>query len=178
MAGIIEQAKGAPPQEEAKSAITPAAVRSQMTIPPDKAGAYERIVAAGKKILYSEQMQPQIDELIKAPGDMGQKIGQGVVGLIALLLDQSNGTLPPQLIIPAATELVAEVGDFLKQSGMKVSDADISEGMASMVELLMEKAGVSPEQLPELLKQQGGAQPPAAPAAPAAEPPAPMPAEA
>lgn len=176
MAGIIEQAKGAPPEEESKGGITPAAVRSQMTIPPDKADAYDRIVAAGKKILYSEQMQPQIDELIQAPGDMGEKIGQGVVGLIALLLDQSNGTLPPQLIIPAATELVAEVGDFLKQSGMKVSDADISEGMASMVEILMEKAGVSPEQLPELLKQQGGA--PAAPAAPAAEPPAPMPAEA
>ena len=163
MAGIIEKAKG-----DAKSGITPQAVRSQMNIPADKAQAYDRIVAAGKKILYSEQMQPQIDELIKTPGDMGEKIGQGVVGLMALLLDKSNGTLPPQLIIPAATELVAEVGDFLKQSGMKVSDADISEGMASMVQLLMETAGVSPEQLPELLKQ-GGAQPAEQPAAAPAE---------
>ena len=165
MAGIIEKAQS--------GKITPQSVRSQMKIPPDKANAYERVVAAGKNILYSEQMQPQIDEMIKAPGSIGEKIGQGVVALMAILIDKSNGTMPPDLIIPAATELVAEVGDFLKQSGMDVSDQDVGEGMSSMIEIIMEKSGITPDQLPGLLKGDGQGAPAPDPAAPAEAPPAP-----
>lgn len=184
-------AKGAPPpddkQPSAQSAppapatpaggapaggkITPQSVRSQMKLSPELQAPYERVVAAGRKILYSEQMTPQIQELLRGPGDMGEKIGKGVVALMAIMIAKSNNTMPPQVIIPAATELVAEAGDFLRGAGAKVTDGDIAEGMAVMVQEILARSGITPDKIPALL-QQGGA--PAQAAAPQAAAPAPQ----
>ena len=184
MAGIIESAKSGkdseertepqdnPAEEKAEGDLSPASVRAQVSgkLPSQLRSAYERVVMAGKKILYSEQMAPQIQQLLQAPGDMGQKLGTGVAALMALLVDKANGTMPPQLILPAATELVAEAGAFLKDAGAKVTDQDIAEGMAVMVETILSKAGVSLDQLPEMLKQQGGAPAPTTAPAPPVSP--------
>ena len=130
-----------------------------MQLQPNMRQAYMRVVMAGKKVMYSPQMQGQVVELLKGPGSMGHKLGQGVVSLMGILLEQSQNTLPPQLIIPAATELVAEAADFLRKAGAKVSDNDIAEGIADMIATVMQRAGISPEQLPELMRQQGGGAP-------------------
>lgn len=171
MAGIIASAKDSeaveesgekpmPPgqerQEEAAE-LTPAGVRGQMQIPPEMQDAYERLVMAGKKVLYSEAMAPQIQQLLQGPGELGEKLGQGVVALLAMLIDKANGTLPPQLIIPAGIELVVEAGNFLKDAGQAVSKDDIAEGTATLVGEILQRAGVSMDQLPQLLGQQGGA---------------------
>jgi hypothetical protein len=139
--------------------ITPDSIRSKMQLQPNMRQAYMRVVMAGKKVMYSPQMQGQVVELLKGPGSMGHKLGQGVVSLMGILLEQSQNTLPPQLIIPAATELVAEAADFLRKAGAKVSDNDIAEGIADMIATVMQRAGISPEQLPELMRQQGGGAP-------------------
>lgn len=137
--------------------ITPDSIRSKMQLQPNMRQAYMRVVMAGKKVMYSPQMQGQVVELLKGPGSMGHKLGQGVVALMGILMEQSQNTLPPQLIIPAATELVAEAADFLRKAGAKVSDNDIAEGIADMIATVMQRAGISPEQLPDLMRQQGGA---------------------
>ena len=143
------------------AAVTPDSVRAKMQIPANMQDGYERIVLAAKKVMYSPQMKPQMMELLRGPGTVGEKIGKGVVALMAILYSQSNNTLPPQLIIPAATEMVAEAGDFLRKAGMKVSDDDVAEGMATMIEEILSRAGVSPEQIPQLLAgdAQGGQMP-------------------
>lgn len=168
MAGIIAQAqdsetveeqgepKGLPPSEE-QGEVNAAAVRGQMAIPPELQDTYDRLVAAGKKILYSEAMAPQIQELLKQPGEMGEKLGQGVVALLAILIDKTQGGFPPQLIVPAGVELVAEAGAFLRDAGQKVAAADIAEGTAVLVNEVLQRAGVSMDQLPQLLGQQGQA---------------------
>lgn len=161
MAGIIASVKDSEavaPTGEAE--LTPAAVRGQMQIPPEMQETYERLVMAGKKILYSEQMAPEIQGLLQSPGDLGQKLGQGVVALLAMLIDKSNGTLPPQLIIPAGIELVVEAGNFLKDAGQAVSKEDVAEGTATLVGEILQRAGVSLEQLPQMLS---GGRPQAAP---------------
>jgi hypothetical protein len=162
MAEMKQGARNAPASVAPKkdsSAVTPDSVRAKLSIPQDMQDGYQRIVLAAKKIMYSEQLKPQMMALLKEPGTTGEKIGKGVVALMAILYSQSNNTLPPQLIIPAATELVAEAADFLRKAGMKVSDDDVAEGMATMVEEILSRAGVEPEQIPELIAQQGGAQP-------------------
>jgi hypothetical protein len=135
--------------------VTPKSVRSKMSMPKDMGAAYDAVISAAKRIMYSEEMKPQMVELLRGPGELGDKIGQGVVALMAILYTQTNGTMPPQLIIPAATELVAEAGDFLKKVGVKVTDNDIAEGMAAVVEQILGTAGIQPEQIPELIAQQG-----------------------
>lgn len=130
--------------------VTPDAVRAKIKVEPKFQSAFDRVVAAGRKLLYSPQMAPQIQQQMQGAGTPGEKIGKGVVGLLAILIDKSNGTLPPQIVIPAATVLVAEAGDLLQ-----ASESDIAEGMAVMVEEVLSMAGIGPEQLPQLLKQGG-----------------------
>lgn len=171
MAGIIASVKDSkaveeqgepklPPgqeQQEEAAELTPQAVRGQMQIPPELQDTYDRLVMAGKKVLYSEAMAPQIQELLRGEGELGEKLGQGVVALLAMLIDKSNGTLPPQLIIPAGVELVVEAGNFLKDAGQKVTKEDIAEGTAVLVGEILQRAGVSMDQLPQLLSGQQGA---------------------
>jgi len=147
-------AQAMPAQPAGDGDITADMVRSKMAIPPQLRNAYDRVVAAGKKVLYSEQMAPEIQQMLQGPGNMGEKLGRGIAALMALLVSQANSTMPPQVIIPAAIELVADAGDMLKQAGAKVTPQDTAEGMAVLVQTILEHAGVDPSQLPQLLAQQ------------------------
>jgi hypothetical protein len=141
--------------------ITSQSVRSKMKLPPPMQGPYARIVMAGQKIMFSQQMTPQITALMKGQGTLGQKIGNGVTALLAILIDQSNHTLPPQLLIPAGVELCTDFADLLRGSGVQVADNDTSEGIETMVAAVMQKLGVTPQKL--LAAKSGAAQQPPTP---------------
>lgn len=158
MEGLIDKARGPVSPTGDNEAVTAQGVRSKMSIPTEMGAAYEAVVTAARKIMYSEQMRPQIEELLRSDMEMGEKLGMGATAVMAMLYTQSNGTIPPQLIIPAAIELVADAGDFVRKVGVKISDDDIAEGMASVVEMILDRAGVSADQIPQLLQ----GQPPAA----------------
>jgi hypothetical protein len=162
------------------SALTPQALRAKMSLPPNLQEPYMRVVLAGTKIMYSQQMQPQIVKLLQGPGPVSMKLGQGVLALLAMIYDQSNKTMPPQLFVPCGIELVSVAAQFFRKAGIKVQDSDISDGISVLIQEIMQKAGIDPSQLPQLAKQAAGslggqpaqpaAQPapqPAAPAAPA-----------
>jgi hypothetical protein len=134
--------------------LSPKALRAKMTVPAALAGALDRIVLAGRKVLYSEQMKPQIVQQMQGPGDLGTKIGTGVVGLLAILMSKSNGTFPPQLVVPAAVILCAEAADLLRTAGANVTDPDIARAIAVATQEIMKRSGVKPEQLPQLVQQQ------------------------
>ena len=164
MAGIIQNAQNHEPGEnEATEQETPAqegseghgegrrinvaAARQSMSIPPEKQDTYAKIVAAGKKILYSPQMDPEIQQLLEGEGDLGQKLGMGVFGLVSLLLAKSNGTLPADLLVPAGCELVVEAATMLEETGVKITDRDIARGASVFVRQVMQKAGIDENQL-------------------------------
>lgn len=148
MAGIINDSNAVQqgPAQGMKQ-LSPAAVRAAMTIPPELQDAYQRIVLAGRKIMYSPQMADQIKQLLAGPGAVSDKIAQGVVTLMGLILNQSNHTLPPKLIIPCTLELVTEAAELLRQAGLKVTDQDIAAAMASAMADVLQKVGVTPDQL-------------------------------
>lgn len=171
MDGIIQREQPQQPEKPARQA-TSAAVRGQMQVPPEQAETFEKVVAAGRKLLYSEQLAPDIQETLASDAPMGEKLGGGVVSLLAILMTKTNGAIPPQLLIPAGVALVTEAGDMLEEAGAEVSDNDVAEGVAVMVETLLQRAGVSLDQVPQLL-QQGGA--PAQEAVPPAAAEAPQP---
>ena len=162
MAGMINEARNAPGPVSGKQGsltVTADGVRSKMSLQGDMADQYDRIVLAAKKIMYSDQMKPRMLALLKGPGTDGEKIGQGVVGVMGVLYTYMNGAMPPQLIIPAATELVADAAEFLSKAGLQITDDDVAEGMATMIEEILGRAGISPEQIPQLLQQAQQPQP-------------------
>ena len=164
MNGLIDKARGAPEPPDDSDATTPQGVRSRMSLPQGMGDAYEAVITTAKKIMYSEQMKPQLMELLRSDMPVAEKLGMGATALVAMLYTQTNGTMPPQLIIPAATELVAEAADFMRKTGVKISDDDVAEGMATVVEMILGRAGITPDQIPALLQGRGGQpQPGAAP---------------
>lgn len=173
MAGIVQDAmppQGAPqmpPQQGAPAPdqqqagapnpvqeITPQSVRAGMHMPPSLAPAYEKIVAAGMKVMFDPKTHGQMLQLMQEPGPLEQKLGTGIAGLMLLLYTQSNRTMPPQLIIPAGIELLLHAVDFLKKSGQDVPNEVVAEGIALMVQTLMQKFGLDPAKLQA--KLQGG----------------------
>lgn len=155
MDGLIDKARGPMSPAGDSGAVTAQGVRSKMALPAEMGDAYEAVITTAKKIMYSDQMAPQVKELLRNQDmSMGEKLGMGATAVMAMLYTQTNGTIPPQLIIPAAIELVADAGDFVRKAGAKVSDDDIAEGMASVVEMILDRAGVKPDQIPALLQGQ------------------------
>ena len=158
MSGLIQGAQAQ------SSTLSPASVRAKMNIPPQLLPIYNRVIVAAQKIMYSPQMEGQIKQVLQGPGTIGQKLGQAIVGLLAIIISHSNNTMPKQLIIPVGIELVTEGADFLRKAGMQVSDQDISQGVSVMVQDILQRSGVNPAQIAQAVQQAGGA--PAAQGAP------------
>lgn len=154
----------AAPQDASASGLTTEQVKSQIKMPPELTEAYQRVVLAGMKLMFgpgtSQAIASQFEQM---EGTTGERIGKGIAGLLATLYRQSNGTMPPQVIVPAGVELVMHAADFVNKAGLaKVGDKDIGEAMSTMVSTVMQMFKLDPARLEQFADQQGGAGAPAA----------------
>lgn len=132
-------------------------LRGQMKVPEGREGQLDAMVAAGKKLMFSEALDSSVKELLASDGPVGESLGQGVLGILGIIFEKSGGSIPQDLLVPAGVLLVAEAADYIRELGRDVSQDDEAEGVAVFVESLLEKAGVTPDQLPQLLGGQGQA---------------------
>lgn len=146
-----------PPAGKAASAdkapagkTSPEAIRAGLHLNGSQGAQLDKIVLAGRKVMFSEQSHKLFLEQLDGPGTIAQKLGQGVAGLMALLWQESRQSLPPQLLIPGGMVLVAVAADFLRKGGMEVSDQDVAGGIEAMVTALLEAGGVDPEKVAEI----------------------------
>lgn len=149
--GLLNQNMGRP---QADSNITPESVRRDMNIPPELQNAYERVVVAGMKVMFSKETNKYVLKAIEGEGTNGEKLGNGVAELLIMLFAQSNKTMPPQVIIPAGTELVVQAADFVKKAGlMKVTNQDIGDGIQVMISQVLRAFGADPQKLFQKISQ-------------------------
>ena len=163
MAGILEQAQqpqqvtGQPGQmpaqadenPNAEGDLSPSALMAQMHVNPQQKQQLERIVAAGKKVMFDKKTHHLMEETMQGDGPPEQKIGGGVVSLLGILWNESKQSLPPELIIPAGVVLVAEATDFLNQTGQTVTPEQIGGATEFMIDTLMKGANVDSNKLAE-----------------------------
>ena len=150
--------------------LSPESIKAQMHLNGNQGAQLDRIVLAGKKVMFDKSSHKMMLEQLDGPGTIAQKLGQGVAGLIALLWQESKQSLPPQLLIPSGMILVAVAADFLRQAGQDVSDQDIGQAIEAMVTAVLHAGGVDPDKLAEIGARGGKpsditAAPEAAPAA-------------
>ena len=134
------------------------AVRGKMKIPPQMQKAYERIVQAGLKLMFDPRTREQTMQMMMSEGDPAQKIAQGVGSVMVALFEQSNGTMPQELIIPAAVELVAHVVEVAQQAGASITPEQYGAAVEQTIAFIGQKFGVNldgqqPEQPPEQAMQ-------------------------
>jgi hypothetical protein len=127
--------------------LTPEALQAKMHLTPQQSAQLDRIVTAGKKVMFSKDTHHLMLEQLDGPGTIGQKIGNGVAGLVALLWQESQRSIPPMLLIPAGVVLCAVVAQFLKQAGQGITDQDIGNAIETMTNMLLSASGTDPDKL-------------------------------
>lgn len=138
-------------------------VRENIKMPPEFQESYERVVVAGMKVMFSKESHKLMLDELQKEGPVGQKLGMGVAGLMLLLFKESNQTIPPQVIVPAGVELLMQAADFIRNTKMdKITNADIGEAMEVMISTILQKFGVGPEEMAQMLNQYSNENIPAA----------------
>ena len=72
---------------------------TEAKVPPKYKGAFQRIVAAGLRVMYSEQTHDMMVKELQKPQDPSINIGEGVAKLMGILWSQGKGTLPMQAMM-------------------------------------------------------------------------------
>ena len=122
--------------------LTPEVIQQNIQMPPELQEAYDRVVLAGMKALFSEGTNREMLKQIQGPGSIGLRLGKGIASLMLILYTESNKTMPQAVIIPAGVYLLAQAADFLNQSGVeKLANKDIGEAMATFVEATIQSFG-------------------------------------
>lgn len=148
--GIIQDKMARPEGQE----LSAEAVRSNIKMPPELQNAYDRVVTAGMKIMFDKNSHQLLLKEIQGPGSTGEKLGKGIVGLMMVMFQKSNKTMPPAVMVPAGLELLMQAADFANKAGlMKVTNKDIGEGVDIMINLLLKAFGVKPQQIQQMLNQ-------------------------
>ena len=129
--------------------------------PPELRSAIERIVVAGRRMLYDPETNGEIlkqFEILRkqtAGGD-ADAIAQGVAALISMVEGKSKGPMPLEAIPAAATIIMMDAIDFLGEAGkLKVTDDLIAEAQQELQGYLMQKMGIGEEEIRQA--QQGAA---------------------
>jgi len=148
--GMIQDNMGRPQGND----LSAEAVTNNIKMPPELQEAYDRVVIAGMKVMFSDESHKMMLQFMDEEGPADEKLGKGIAGLMLILFKESNETIPPQVIIPAAVQLLMKAAEFAKQSGMgEISNEDIAGGIELMIAIILEKFGVDPTQFKQLLDQ-------------------------
>ncbi len=155
-----ESAEGEAPGQPEAAELSAEAVRAKMNLPPELKKAYERVLQAGIKLMFDPRTRAETMQMIAAPGDPVQKIAQGVGSVMVVLFEQSNGTMPQQIIIPVAVELVMHVVEVVREAGAEISNEQVGAATEQTINFIMQKFGIDPNQLESMAKQQAQPQQP------------------
>jgi hypothetical protein len=129
-------------------------IKNNINMPPELQEAYERVVIAGMKVMFSKESHKLMLDELQKKGPIGQKLGMGIAGLMLMLVKESNSTIPPEVIIPAGINLLTRAADFIRKSKIeKITNADIGDAMEIMISTILQKFGVDTEQMAQMLNQ-------------------------
>jgi len=158
--GLIQDEMGRPEGDD----LTKESVEENIKMPPELQEAYERVVIAGMKVMFSKESHKVMLEELQREGPMDQRLGKGIAGLMLLLFKESNETMPPAVIIPAGMKLMMEAVDFMRETDLgQPTNAEIGGGMQIMISTILEKFGVAPDKMEQMLNQYSNENIPAAP---------------
>ena len=110
---------------------------------PELRDAYERVLVAGKKMMYAPETAEAIHGIILDDAvPMKNKLGEGIANLLVMMDNQGNGTIPKDALIPVGVALMFEAADYMFECGLEVTPEDLSDGMEMMVYSIYEAYNV------------------------------------
>jgi len=114
----------------------------------------EKTVEAGKKIMYSPETREFTLQAMASPDP--EAIGAAVAKLAALLFNQSQNKLPPEVLIPACTILLCEGLQFMEDGGGARVDANLLAACTkAMGSAVLQMFGVTPDRIQGMMGKGG-----------------------
>lgn len=150
--------KGQPGDSSSAKKITDQIMNSA---PPDMRSKIERMVVAGRKIVYDQETAPMLMEQFQnMRGSDADRLAQGTAAIMGLIAENSKGPFPADAATPAAVVLMMDIGDFMEQAGViDFNDQMIGEAVQELSGYMLKKLGIGPEELKMAQTGQGPQQP-------------------
>lgn len=130
-------------------------MRMAQAMGPERQEAFQRVVLAGKRILYGKETQGIIDEFMSVDAPIEEKLGTGIANLVIMIDNKAQGNIPKDVMIPAGTLLLFDAADFLRQSGERISVEQLGSAYEHMFYGIFSGYGAAPEQVDAALDQYG-----------------------
>lgn len=130
-------------------------------IPANLKQIYQKTILSGMRILFDKRSHKMMLDQIDKPGPMDQKLAEGIITLLYMLWQQSNQTLPPQIIVPVTVVMTLRAFEFLQKSGEpEATNEVLGEALAQATTGIMSKFGVDEAQLQGMAQSQQNPQQP------------------
>lgn len=125
---------------------------AEQNVPQQYQDAYQRVVLAGKKLMYSDETHDLMQQALAQSDDPMQAVGKGTAQLMGLLTKESRNTIPQPVFMPAALALMADALDFVSQTKKRrLGPQDIETATRSFSETLLAAAGITQDGLGQLV---------------------------
>ena len=149
-----QPAPEAAPEGQATS-IDVQAILAKVDIHPRFKAIYDKAVLSGMRVMFDKRSHQMVTKYLdETDGVLSKKIADGVIAVFYMLWQQSNKTLPPQIVVPVVFTLTLRAFEFLQKSEEPEAT---KETLGEMIELavggVMQKFGGTPDQLEEVLGQ-------------------------
>jgi len=137
--------------------IEQAKAKIEQGVDPKQKDAYDRIVLAGMKVMFTKGTHEQLMQgLVDAPDKLKTAV-DGVIGLVGVLFKESRNTMPVVPMIMAGITLLYEGLEFMEKAGMVQVDGDsLAKTTQYYLETLLPKLGMTPDKMQALLAQTKG----------------------
>jgi len=121
-------------------------------VPPADKQAYDRIVLAGMKVMFSKETHGELLKGLMEADDPMKTAVEGIIGIIGILFKESKNTMPVGPMIFAGQSLLMEALDFMEQGGMiEVTPEMLSTATRTYLETLLPKIGLTPDKMQAIM---------------------------
>lgn len=141
----------------------------QSKVPSNLQEPLSRVVHAGLTIMYSPQLAQQRNDHMAVSKDPAQDAGQGAARLISNLYQQSNKTMPVEVIVPASMIFAFEYLDLVAKAGkVQITPDLIAQATQAVADAVLPLLGVTKDKLAGMIAQSQRGGTPGQSSAPAA----------
>lgn len=137
--------------------------KAEASVPAPYRRGYTQIVAAGLKAMFSDKTFPLMKEYlasIKSPQDIPRVVAHGIIKLLSLVFNASQGKLQLEASGPAAIVLMTHALDYVEERMSMPIDATILAACTKAVnqglmEFLKQATKMSDEDFNQVLQGKG-----------------------
>ena len=143
--------------------LTQARDKAEASVPNEYQRSYTQILAAGLKAMFSDKTFPLMKEYlasIKSPQDIPQVVAHGILKLLSILFNESQGKLQIEASGPASIVLMTHALDYVEDV-MKIQiDANVLAATTDLVNkglmhFLKQATKMSDEDFNQILQGKG-----------------------